>query len=111
MDMAVANANAKRTAAFNFSTHGITQLYRVYEDLSKTSNVFWVRLSPLLTRSLKDLWRLGTSEEHVRGEEILSSWHPRGIAVIEDHTKLIGSYCKGTSCCRHAGSAPPARLA
>jgi kinesin family member 1 len=57
--------------------------------LSKISNVFRVRLSPPLTRSPKDLWRLDTSEKYVRGEEILGGWHPRGIAVVEDHTKLI----------------------
>ena len=57
--------------------------------LSKTSNVFRVRLSPPLTRSPKDLWRLDTSEKYVRGEEILGGWRPRGIAVVEDHTKLV----------------------
>ena len=25
----------------------------------------------------------------MRGEEILGGWRPRGIAVVEDHTKLI----------------------
>ncbi|KAH9027235.1 kinesin-like protein [Lactarius pseudohatsudake] len=57
--------------------------------LSKTSNVFRVRLSPPLTRSPKDLWRLDTSEKYVRGEEILRTWRPRGIAVVEDHTQLV----------------------
>jgi kinesin family protein 1 len=57
--------------------------------LSKTSNVFTVRLSPPLTRSPKDLWRLDTSEKYVRGEEVLRSWRPRGITVVEDHTKLV----------------------
>ena len=57
--------------------------------LSKTSNVFRVRLSPPLTRSSKDLWRLDTSEKYVRGEDILGGWRPRGISVVEDHTKLV----------------------
>ncbi|KAI0052618.1 kinesin-like protein [Auriscalpium vulgare] len=57
--------------------------------LSKTSNVFHVRLSPPLTRSPKDLWRLDTSEKYVRGEEALGTWKPRGIAIVEDHTKLV----------------------
>ncbi|KAI0253043.1 kinesin-like protein [Lactifluus subvellereus] len=57
--------------------------------LSKTSNVFRVRLSPPLTRSPKDLWRLDTSEKYVRGEEVLGGWRPRGITVVEDHTKLV----------------------
>lgn len=57
--------------------------------LSKTSNVFRVRLSPPLTRSPKDLWRLDTSEKYVRGEDILGGWRPRGITVVEDHRKLL----------------------
>ncbi|KIY73283.1 kinesin-domain-containing protein [Cylindrobasidium torrendii FP15055 ss-10] len=57
--------------------------------LSKTSTLFSVRLSPPLTRSPKDLWRLDTSEKYVRGEEVLSSWKPRGISVVEDYTRLV----------------------
>ncbi|THH18020.1 hypothetical protein EW146_g2885 [Bondarzewia mesenterica] len=57
--------------------------------LSKTSNVFHVRLSPPLTRSPKDLWRLDTSEKYVRGEEALGTWKPRGISIVEDHSRLV----------------------
>lgn len=57
--------------------------------LSKISNIFHVRLSPPLTRSPRELWRLDTSEKYVRGEEILGGWRPRGISVVEDHTKLV----------------------
>ncbi|TFY83857.1 hypothetical protein EWM64_g137 [Hericium alpestre] len=57
--------------------------------LNKTSNVFHVRLSPPLTRSPKDLWRLDTSEKYVRGEEALGSWKPRGLSIVEDHSKLV----------------------
>lgn len=57
--------------------------------LSKTSTLFTVRLSPPLTRSAKDLWRLDTSEKYVRGEETLGAWKPRGISVVEDYTRLI----------------------
>ncbi|KAH9963374.1 kinesin-like protein [Lactifluus volemus] len=57
--------------------------------LSKTSNVFRVRLSPPLTRSPEDLWRLDTSEKYVRGEDVLGGWRPRGITVVEDHKKLV----------------------
>ncbi|GLB33311.1 putative TRAFAC class myosin-kinesin ATPase superfamily protein [Lyophyllum shimeji] len=57
--------------------------------LSKTSNLFSVRLSPPLTRSPKDLWRLDTSEKYVRGEEALGVWKPRGISVVEDYDRLV----------------------
>jgi kinesin family member 1 len=67
----------------------LVALFSSTRILSKTSNVFRVRLSPPLTRSPKDLWRLDTSEKYVRGEDILGGWRPRGITVVEDHTKLI----------------------
>jgi kinesin family member 1 len=57
--------------------------------LSKTSTVFRVRLSPPLTRSAKDLWRLDTAEKYVRGEEALGRWRPRGITVVEDYSRLV----------------------
>ncbi|KAI5894442.1 kinesin-domain-containing protein [Schizophyllum commune H4-8] len=59
--------------------------------LSKTSNLFNVRLSPPLTRSAKDLWRLDTSEKYVRGEETLTTWRPRGISVVEDYYRLVST--------------------
>ena len=57
--------------------------------LAKTSTLFLVKLSPPLTRSAKDLWRLDTSEKYVRGEETLGVWRPRGITVVEDYERLI----------------------
>jgi kinesin family protein 1 len=59
--------------------------------LSKTSTVFNVRLSPPLTRSPKDLWRLDTSEKYVRGEESLGVWKPRGLSVVEDYSRLVAT--------------------
>jgi kinesin family protein 1 len=57
--------------------------------LAKTSTLFNVKLSPPLTRSAKDLWRLDTSEKYVRGEETLGVWKPRGVSVVEDYDRLI----------------------
>jgi kinesin family protein 1 len=57
--------------------------------LRRTSNVFSVRLTPPLTRSAKDLWRLDTAEKYVRGEETLGSWKPRGLSVVEDYNRLV----------------------
>ncbi|KAG6853719.1 hypothetical protein C0991_002135 [Blastosporella zonata] len=59
--------------------------------LSKTSNLFSARLSPPLTRSPKDLWRLDTSEKYVRGEEALGVWKPRGVSVVEDYERLVST--------------------
>jgi kinesin family protein 1 len=57
--------------------------------LSKTSTLFSVKLSPPLTRSPRDLWKMDTSEKYVRGEEVLATWKPRGISVVEDHERLV----------------------
>ncbi|KAJ7229095.1 kinesin-like protein [Mycena pura] len=57
--------------------------------LTKTSTLFSVKLSPPLTRSPRDLWRLDTSEKYVRGEEALGLWKPRGVSVVQDYTRLI----------------------
>ncbi|KIY45170.1 kinesin-domain-containing protein [Fistulina hepatica ATCC 64428] len=59
--------------------------------LSKSSALFNVKLSPPLTRSARDLWRLDTSEKYVRGEETLGSWKPRGISVVEDYYRLVST--------------------
>jgi kinesin family protein 1 len=32
---------------------------------------------------------LDTSEKYVRGEELLSTWKPRGISVVEDYKRLV----------------------
>ncbi|KAJ7638375.1 kinesin-like protein [Roridomyces roridus] len=57
--------------------------------LSKSSSLFSVRLSPPLTRSPRDLWRLDTSEKYVRGEESLTNWKPRGLSVVQDYSRLV----------------------
>jgi kinesin family protein 1 len=57
--------------------------------LRKMSTVFSVRLTPPLTRSARELWRLDTAEKYVRGEETLGSWKPRGLTVVEDYNRLI----------------------
>jgi len=59
--------------------------------LSKTSTVFSVKLTPPLTRSPNELWRLDTSEKYVRGEEVLAAFKPRGISVVEDYLKLVST--------------------
>lgn len=57
--------------------------------LSRMNSIFTVRLSPPLTRSPQDLWRLDTSEKYVRGEEVLQNWKARGISVVEDYNRLV----------------------
>ena len=61
------------------------------KSLSKTSTVFSLRLTPPITRSPKDLWRMDTSEKYVRGEENLGAWKARGMSVVTDYLALESS--------------------
>ena len=83
MDIAVSVTSRDARPPTNFLTFLGTS-----KVLTKTSTVFSLRLTPPLTRSAKDLWRLDTSEKYVRGEAALGSWKPRGISVVEDYVRL-----------------------
>ncbi|KAG8900937.1 kinesin-like protein Klp8, partial [Tulasnella sp. 403] len=83
MDIAVTIMTRDARPPTNFLTFLTTS-----KVLSKTSTVFNLKLTPPLTRSPRDLWRLDTSEKYVRGEDVLTSWKPRGLSVVEDYTRL-----------------------
>lgn len=86
MDMAVTMRARDAGAPSRFAS-----LFGSTKQLSKSSSVFTLRLTPPLTRSAKDLWRLDTSEKYVRGEEALGGWKPRGISVVEDYVRLVST--------------------
>ena len=106
MDVAVAmqTRDARRPSR-------ILNLFGSSKILSKTSTLFHVRLSPPLTRSAKDLWRLDTSEKFVRGEELLGCWKPRGISVVEDYLKIMSTERRSADvqACRVILAASPPR--
>lgn len=86
MDMAVTMASRDaRPPSKLMSFFGASKV------LSKTSTVFSVRLTPPLTRSPKELWRLDTSEKYVRGEDALGTFKPRGVSVVEDYSRLVST--------------------
>lgn len=86
MDMAVTMASRDaRPPSKLMSIFGSSKV------LSKTSTVFSVRLTPPLTRSTTELWRLDTSEKYVRGEDSLGTFRPRGISVVEDYLRLVST--------------------
>lgn len=86
MDMAVTMQTRDARAPSKF-----LGMFTSSKILSKTSTVFKVKLSPPLTRSPRDLWRLDTAEKYVRGEEALGAWKPRGLSVVEDYTRLVST--------------------
>ena len=86
MDMAVTMQARDAGGPSRFAS-----LFGSTKQLSKSSSVFTLKLTPPLTRSAKDLWRLDTSEKYVRGEEALGGWKPRGISVVEDYVRLVST--------------------
>jgi kinesin family protein 1 len=57
--------------------------------LSRASALFAIRLTPFMTKRTSDIWRRDTSRTYVRGEENLGTWRPRGVALIDEHVKLV----------------------
>ena len=86
MDMAVAIQARDAGSPSRFAS-----MFSSTKRLTKTSAIFSLKLTPPLTRSAKDLWRLDTSEKYVRGEEALGLWRPRGISVVEDYERLVAT--------------------
>lgn len=84
MDMAVTMMTRDARPPTNFLTFwgGPSKV------LNKSSTVFGLRLIPPLTRTAKELWRLDTAEKYVRGEDVLGTWKPRGVSVVEDFRRL-----------------------
>ncbi len=56
---------------------------------SACSALFAVRLSPPMTKTSKDLWRLDTANKYVRGQEMLRGWRPRGLSLIRDFSASV----------------------
>ncbi|KAG8863400.1 kinesin-like protein Klp8 [Serendipita sp. 405] len=86
MDMAVTMRARDAGGPSRFAS-----IFSSNKHLSKSSAIFTLKMTPPLTRSAKDLWRLDTSEKYVRGEESLIGWKPRGISVVEDYERLVAT--------------------
>ncbi|KIM22662.1 hypothetical protein M408DRAFT_28506 [Serendipita vermifera MAFF 305830] len=86
MDMAVAIQARDAGTPSRFAS-----MFSSTKRLANTSAIFSLKLTPPLTRSAKDLWRLDTSEKYIRGEEALGLWRPRGISVVEDYERLVAT--------------------
>ena len=49
-----------------------------------TNALFAVRIRPGIVRTSADVWRYDTSEEYVRGEELLGGWKARTQSLVDD---------------------------
>ncbi|KAF9586509.1 kinesin-like protein Klp8 [Lunasporangiospora selenospora] len=59
--------------------------------LSRMSGLFLLRLKPIETRKISDLWKLNTANKYVRGEEFLNGWKPRGVSLLYGYLDTVKS--------------------
>ena len=63
------------------------QLWKTTRIVYATSGMFSVILKPASPKCAADIWRMDSSTEYVKGEELLSGWKPRGLSLIHDFVK------------------------
>ncbi|RKF62045.1 putative kinesin-related motor protein [Erysiphe neolycopersici] len=49
------------------------------------SGIFSVSIRPSPVKRARDLWRISTLDNYVKGEEILAQWRPRGVSLVWDY--------------------------
>ncbi|KAL1410022.1 hypothetical protein Q8F55_004024 [Vanrija albida] len=56
--------------------------------VSNVVAMFAVDLTPPLARTARELWRLDTAKKPVPGDNLLTGWRPRSIALVRDYVAL-----------------------
>lgn len=64
------------------------QLFYNQRVVHSTAGNYTATLQPTAAKRAGDLWRMDTTGEYISGEEILTSWAPRGISLIRDYMTL-----------------------
>ncbi|KXT03609.1 hypothetical protein AC578_9968 [Pseudocercospora eumusae] len=64
------------------------QLFYNQRVVHSTASNYAVTLKPSQAKRAGDLWRMDTTGEYISGEEMLSSWAPRGVSLIRDFLQL-----------------------
>lgn len=60
------------------------QLWKTARVVHTTSAIFSALLKPSSAKKATDIWRLDSQQDYVKGEEVLSSWQPRGSSLVRD---------------------------
>ncbi|KAJ1971845.1 hypothetical protein H4R35_005019, partial [Dimargaris xerosporica] len=56
------------------------------QAISRISSIFELTLTPTRQLDVKELWRMNTASQYVRGEECLpADWKPRGISLVYNY--------------------------
>ena len=65
----------------------LTQLWNgpAQRSAHSTTGIFVITLKPSPIESARDLWRMDTQYEYVKGEEALTGWTPRGVSLIREY--------------------------
>jgi kinesin family protein 1 len=64
------------------------QLFYNQRVVRSTASNYCVTLKPSSAKRVGDLWRMDTTGEYISGQEMLSSWAPRGVSLIRDFMEL-----------------------
>ncbi|KAF2172520.1 hypothetical protein M409DRAFT_17753 [Zasmidium cellare ATCC 36951] len=64
------------------------QLFNAQRVVHSTASNYTVTLKPGAAKRAGDLWRMDTTGEYISGEEMLSSWAPRGVSLVRDFMNL-----------------------
>jgi kinesin family protein 1 len=64
------------------------QLFYNQRVVRSTASNYCVTLKPSSAKRVGDLWRMDTTGEYISGQEMLSSWAPRGVSLIRDFMQL-----------------------
>jgi kinesin family protein 1 len=64
------------------------QLFYNQRVVRSTASNYCVTLKPSSAKRVGDLWRMDTTGEYISGQEMLSSWAPRGVSLIRDFMNL-----------------------
>lgn len=67
------------------STSMFASLFQSVRIVHSASGLFSVAVKPVPVKRAGDLWRMNTTNDYVKGEELLLNWTPRGVSLIRDH--------------------------
>ncbi|KAI9854191.1 MAG: kinesin-like protein Klp8 [Vezdaea acicularis] len=54
-------------------------------SLRSTVSTFSLAIRPTSAKRAVDLWRMNTSYDYVKGEDLLTNWAPRGVSLVRDY--------------------------
>ncbi|KAI9647903.1 hypothetical protein NHQ30_004292 [Ciborinia camelliae] len=66
------------------STSMFASLFQSVRIVHSMTSIYSISVRPIAVKRAGDLWRMNTSEDYVKGEEVLTNWTPRGVSLVKD---------------------------